>query len=103
MDDDVPAGVVAELRNRLDEIAERQLDDRIRVLLPLTLPAPLAETQDGSVPAMEQLIHALPTDTNKALVDAVIGASGAGEQAVTDAVAGVIAGALQSDPGDEQS
>ena len=41
-----------------DEIAERQLDDRIRVLLPLTLPHPLAETQDGSGPAMEQLVFA---------------------------------------------
>lgn len=87
----------------VDEIAERQLDDCIRVLLPLTLPAPLAETQGGSASAMEQLINALPPDTSRTLVDAVIGASGAGEQAVTDAVAGVIAGALQSDPGDEQS
>jgi hypothetical protein len=86
-----------------DEIAERQLDDRIRVLLPLTLPAPLAETQDGSGPAMEQLIRALPPDANSALVEAVIDASGVGEQAVTEAVAGVIAGALQSDPGEKQS
>jgi hypothetical protein len=87
-----------------DEIAERQLDDRIRVLLPLTLPIPLAETQDGSGPAMVQLIRALPTGTNKALVDAVIAASSAGEQAVTDAVALVINGAFQSpEPGEEQS
>jgi len=86
-----------------DEIAERQLDDRIRVLLPLTLPAPLAETQDGSGPAMEQLIRALPPDTSRLLLDAVMEASGAGEQAVTEAVAGVIANALQSDPGEEES
>jgi len=87
-----------------DEIAERQLDDRIRVLLPLTLPIPLAETQDGSGPAMEQLVRALPAGTNKALVDAVIAASSAGEQAVTDAVALVINGAFQSpEPGEEQS
>lgn len=87
-----------------DEIAERQLDDRIRVLLPLTLPIPLAEMQDGSGPAMEQLVRALPAGTNKALVDAVIAASSAGEQAVTDAVALVINGALQSpEPGEEQS
>jgi hypothetical protein len=87
-----------------DEIAERQLDDRIRVLLPLTLPIPLAETQEGSGPAMEQLVRALPAGTNKALVDAVIAASSAGEQAVTDAVALVINGAFQSpEPGEEQS
>lgn len=86
-----------------DEIAERQLDDRIRVLLPLTLPPPLAETQDGSGPAMEQLIRALPPDTTRALVDAAIDASGAGEQAVTEAVASVITGALQSESEEEQS
>jgi len=86
-----------------DETAERQLDDRIRVLLPLTLPDPIAETQDGSGPAMEQLVRALPAGTNKALVDAVIAASNAGERAVTDAVALVINGAFQSEPGEEQS
>jgi hypothetical protein len=86
-----------------DETSERQLDDRIRVLLPLTLPAPLAETQDGSGPAMEQLVRALPVGTKKALVDAVISASSAGEQAVTDAVALVINGAFQSEPAEEQS
>lgn len=86
-----------------DETAERQLDDRIRVLLPLELPAPIAETQDGSGPAMEQLVRALPAGTNKALVDAVIAASSAGEQSVTDAVALVINGAFQSGPGEEQS
>ena len=66
-------------------------------------PLALAETQDGNGPAMEQLNRALPSDTSRSLVDAVIGASRAGEQAVTDAVAGLIAGALESDPGDEQS
>jgi hypothetical protein len=86
-----------------DETSERQLDDRIRVLLPLTLPVPLAETQDGSGPAMEQLVRALPAGTKKALVDAVVTASSAGEQAVTDAVALVINGAFQSEPGEEQS
>lgn len=86
-----------------DETAERQLDDRIRVLLPLTLPDPIAETQDGSGPAMEQLVRALPAGTSKALVDAVIAASSAGEQAVTDAVALAINVAFQSEPGEEQS
>jgi len=86
-----------------DETAERQLDDRIRVLLPLTLPVPIVETKDGSGPAMEQLLRALPADTNKALLDAAISASNSGEQAVTDAVAHVINGAFQSEPGEALS
>lgn len=86
-----------------DEAAERQLDDRIRVLLPLFLPVPLKEIQDGSGPALEQLVRALPSGTDKALVDAAIGASGAGNQAVIDAVTQVICGAFQFDSGDEQS
>ena len=89
--------------NLADETAERQLEDRIRVLLPLTLPDPLPYRQGGSGPAMEQLVRALPAGTNKALVDAVIAASSAGEQAVTDAVALVINGAFQSEPREEQS
>ena len=85
-----------------DEAAERQLDNRIRVLLPLFLPVPLAEMQGGGA-AMEQLIRALPLDTNKALIDAAIGASSAGEQAVADAVALLIGGAFQFEPGEAQS
>lgn len=85
-----------------DHAAERHLDDRIRVLLPLTLPAPIAETQDGSGPAMEQLARALPSGTNSALVDAAIAASTGGEQAVTDAVAQVINNVFQSEQGGEQ-
>ncbi|MGA3952006.1 hypothetical protein ACI2TT_14685 [Ralstonia nicotianae] len=84
-----------------DEAVERQLDDRIRVLLPLTLPVPLAETQDGSGPAMAQLVRVLPAGTNKDLVDAVIAASSAGEQAVTDAAALTINGTFQSELGEE--
>jgi len=52
---------------------------------------------------MEQLVRALPAGTNNALVDAVIAASSAGEQAVTDAVALMINGAFQSEPREEQS
>jgi hypothetical protein len=85
-----------------DEAAERQLDNRIRVLLPLFLPVPLAEMQGGGT-AMDQLVRALPPDTNKALIDATIGASGAGEQAVADAVALVIGRAFQFEPGGTRS
>jgi hypothetical protein len=87
----------------IDEIAERQLDDRIRVLLPLTLPVPAVETPNGSGPAMDQLIRALSGNTDAALVGALINASNDGEQAVTDAVGLAINGAFQSDPEGEQS
>jgi hypothetical protein len=86
-----------------DETAKRQLDDRIRVLLPLTLPVPVVETPNGSGPAMDQLIRALPANTDAALVDALINASNDGEQAVTDAVGLAINGAFQPDPEGEQS
>lgn len=42
-----------------DEIAERQLDDQVRVLLPLTLPDPIGQARDGSGPAMGRLVRAL--------------------------------------------
>jgi hypothetical protein len=86
-----------------DERAERQLDDRLRVLLPLTIPVPIAETQDGSGPAMEQLVRALPTGMNQELVDALIAASNAGEDSVTEAMALVINSALQSELGEGRS
>lgn len=86
-----------------DASAERQLDDCIRVLLPLTLPVSHAETLNGGGTAIEQLVRALPASMEKVLVDAVIAASSDGEQAVTDAVALVINGAFQSESGEEQS
>lgn len=89
--------------NLANNLAERQLDDRIRMLLPLTLPAHIAETQDGSSPALEQLVRELPAGTNETLVTALIGASSAGEQAVTNAVARVIDGAFHSEFEEEQS
>lgn len=70
-----------------DDTAERQLDDRIRVLLPLTLPLALADPDNGSGPAMDQLIRALGQGTDKAFLDAVVHASAAGEAAVTQAAA----------------
>jgi hypothetical protein len=86
-----------------DEIAKRQLDDRIRVLLPLTLPLPAVETPNGR-PAMDQLIRALSASAAAdALVGALINASNNGEQAVTDAIGLAINGAFQSAPEWEQS
>lgn len=89
----------------MDETAKRQLDDRIRVLLPLTLPVPVpvVDAQNGSGPAMDQLVRTLPPGTDTALVGALISASDDGEQSVTDAVALAINGAFQPDPQEEQS
>lgn len=81
-----------------DDNAKRQLDDQIRVLLPLTLPLSLVEVQNGSAPAMDQLVRVLAADTDTALLDALIHASNEGEQAVTDAVALAINNAFQPDP-----
>lgn len=73
-----------------DKTAAQQLDDRVRVLLPLTLPPLPEEPQVGILSTMDQLIKVLPSSTSKALVDAAIGASAAGELAVTEAVSEVI-------------
>jgi hypothetical protein len=86
-----------------DETAKRQLDDRIRVLLPLKLPAQVIEMDEGSGSVLEQLVRALPASTNKALLTAVLAASSAGEQAVTDAAALVINDVFQSELGQEQA
>ena len=77
-----------------DDVARNRLEDRIRVLLPLTLPPALGVTEDGSGPAMDQLVHALPGGVDKALLAAVNGASQEGEQAVTDAMASVLGAVL---------
>jgi hypothetical protein len=87
----------------VDETAKLQLDNRIRVLLPLSLPLPAVEAQNGSGPAMDRLARALPADTDKALIDVLFNASEAGEQAVTDAIALAIDGAFHSNPEEEQS
>jgi hypothetical protein len=85
-----------------NEVCERLLDDQIRVLLPLTLPASISESNDAGGSAMQQLIRALPSDTESALVNALITASGVGEQAVTDAAARVINTVFEAEQGGEQ-
>jgi hypothetical protein len=85
----------------VDDLACEQLSDRIRVLLPLTLPSAPAEGPESG-PAMDQLAQALPAELNKALLDAVVAASSDGEQAVIDAVAKIISEAIQIDPAEEK-
>lgn len=90
--------------NPADEQAERSLDDRIRVLLPLTLPTLSTDVQqqDGGS-AMDQLARALPLTTQKTLVDALIAASSGGEEAVTEAAASIINQALRVETGADPS
>lgn len=85
-----------------DVKAERELDDSIRVLLPLTLPEPIAESTNGSGPAMQQLVQALPTDINIDLVNALISASSTGEQAVSKAIAQVMERAFHPEAEEKQ-
>ena len=89
--DGLPLNAHGELVN---DVARNQLEDRIRVLLPLTLPPPLVATEDGSGPAMDQLVRALPGGVDKVLLAAVTSASQEGEQAVTDAMASVLGAVL---------
>lgn len=86
----------------IDDAAQLQLDDRIRVLLPLTLPNAVPEGLDGSRPAIDQLVSAIPPGSSTSMVNALIMASTEGEQAVTNAVARMISEALQVEGGAEQ-
>lgn len=86
-----------------DEKAERRLDDRIRVLLPLTLPTLSSDAQKDGGSTMDQLARALPSTTQKILVDALIAASSGGEEAVTEAAALIINQALHVETGADPS
>ncbi len=77
-----------------DDAACNQLEDRIRVLLPLTLPSPLIVTESDSGPAMDQVARALSSEVDETLLTAVTTASQQGEQAVTDALASVLGAVL---------
>lgn len=86
-----------------DEKAERWLGDRIRVLLPLTLPTLSSDAQKDGGSTMDQLARALPSTTQKILVDALIAASSGGEEAVTEAAALIINQALHVETGADPS
>lgn len=81
----------------VDELAKAQLDDQIRVLLPLTLPPAVTSADDGSGPAMEQLVKALAKDVDISMVEALIVASSEGEEAVTNAIGAAIDAAFKGD------
>ena len=94
--DGLPLDADGELAN---DAARNQLEDRISVLLPLTLPPPLVVTEDGSGPAMDQLVRVLPRGVDKTLLAAVTDASQEGEQAVTEAMASMLGAALVMEEG----
>jgi hypothetical protein len=78
----------------VDERTKNLLEDRIRLLLPLDVPNPVA-LEGGSGPAVEQLIRRLtPNAVDQDLLGALIEASRDGESAVTAAVAKEIGKAL---------
>jgi hypothetical protein len=77
----------------VDERTENLLEDRIRLLLPLDLPHPMAI--EGGGRAVEQLIQKYTSDiVDHNLLGMLIEASKDGELAVTAAIAKVIAKAL---------
>jgi hypothetical protein len=73
----------------VDEYAKNLLEDRIRLLLPLDLPEPIALEGGGGV-AVVQLIHKLSGAVDQGLLHALIEASNNGEDAVTAAAAAVL-------------
>lgn len=85
-----------------DDAARQQLEDQIRVLLPLTLPASVAGTGDGTGSAMEQLARMLPAGVDEGLAEAVLAASQHGEDAVTDAVGKAVGAPFGNSEEDEK-
>lgn len=79
----------------VDQVTRNQLDDRIRVLLPLELPDPVLPPEDAGGSAMQLLTRKLPAGVDRALLDAVMTASQHGESAVTEAMAAVMSDALR--------
>lgn len=72
----------------IDQHAENQLEDRIRLLLPLDLPEPVV--MEGGGVAVVQLVHRLSGDVDQELLKAVIEASSHGEDSVTSAAAAAL-------------
>lgn len=83
----------------LDDAARYQLDDRLRVLLPLELPSPAAGGDGVDASPLDQLKAALPASKDKTLISSLFNASLQSDQAVTDAIAGALADALAGQEG----
>lgn len=70
-----------------------RLDDRIRVLLPLSIPERTSDEQDAS--ASERLRRALPRSVDETTLHAIMAASDHGEDAVSAAIGEIIDEALE--------
>jgi hypothetical protein len=79
----------------VDEVAYNQLEDRIRVLLPLELPDPPLPSVGEGGNVVELLMQALPKGMNRTLLNVVVTASQQGEESVTQALSQVLGEALQ--------
>lgn len=82
--------ILNEAGRPVDEAMEHQLDDRIRVLLPLTLPPAVLKDDAEAAPVMAQLMAALPETADRIFIEALLTASEGGENAVTDAASAII-------------
>jgi hypothetical protein len=81
----------------VDERTKNRLEDRIRLLLPLYLPRPVA-LEGGRTPAVEQLIRDLTSNgVDRELIEVLMEAAKDGEVAVTAAIAKVIGKTLSSE------
>lgn len=90
--------------NHIDEAARqkanRQLDDRISVLLPLTLPESSAVVDDDDQSAIEKLRMAIPAAMDQDFVSRVIEASETGKEAVEDSLITCLEGSLKKEESD---
>lgn len=84
----------------LEPAVMRQLEDRIRVLLPLEIP-PRVDDEGSERGAIETLMNALPTATDTNLFDRVVDASAKGEEAVVAALSEVIGQSMIIERGDK--
>ncbi len=87
-----PAGTDG-VDGRLHADDAERLEDRIRLLLPLSLPEQPADPDQGGS-AMEQLQRYLPVGTDAELVAKLVDASQEGEDAVTTSIGAILDAAL---------
>ncbi|WP_136616949.1 MULTISPECIES: hypothetical protein [Mesorhizobium] len=85
--------------NPQDDKARRQLEDRIRLLLPLEIP-PRDDGQGNEPTAIESLVAGVPDDVNKDFLKALMASSRLGDEAVTQELAAFIGSRLYVE-GDE--
>lgn len=71
------------------------LEDRIRVLLPLSIPQATTDTETGT--AQEQLEEALAGHVDATTIENILAASPNGETAVTSTIAAMLDGALDGE------